>query len=143
MRLIAKDQLRECSKTLQEPLACAPTRAERGHVGAGEVQCGSGDVHHVVIVVVTRVMEAIEAFGAESGVLLHFEPCRAPQEHRLSDQQTDLKTYSRGDEQLPPLARKSDIETDGQKSWSNLFFCLFVKKWIKSSITRIFFFFFF
>lgn len=58
--------------------ACAwkLTRAERGViVRAGEVQCGPRDVHHVVIIVVTGVLKAIEAPVAVARVLPHSEPC--------------------------------------------------------------------
>lgn len=52
------------------------TRTERGHVvGAGEVQCGPRDVHHVVIIVVTGGVKAIEAPVAVARVLPHSEPC--------------------------------------------------------------------
>lgn len=52
------------------------TRTERGDiVRAGEVQCGPRDVHHVVIIVVTGVMKAIEAPVAVARVLPHSEAC--------------------------------------------------------------------
>lgn len=52
------------------------TRTERGDiVCAGEVQRGPRDVHHVVIIVVTGGMKAIEAPVAVARVLPHSEPC--------------------------------------------------------------------
>lgn len=55
---------------------CKLTRTERGDiVRAGEVQRGPRDVHHVVIIVVTGEMKAIEAPVAVPRVLPHSEPC--------------------------------------------------------------------
>lgn len=86
------------------------TRAEWGDiVRAGEVQRGAGDVHHVVIVVVTGVMEAIEAPVAVARVLSHSEPCG--EERDTGDVNSSSAhprgTESRGAAVLP--VQKSDI----------------------------------
>lgn len=65
--------------TIMTPCVCVNcklTRTERGDiVRAGEVQRGPRDVHHVVIIVVTGEMKAIEAPVAVPRVLPHSEPC--------------------------------------------------------------------
>lgn len=55
---------------------CAGTWAQRGDVVRGrEVQRGPGDVHHLVVIVVAGVVEAIDAPGPVSGVLHDSESC--------------------------------------------------------------------
>lgn len=52
------------------------TWAERGDViCSGKVQCGSRDVHHLVIVVVAGVMEAVESAATVSGVFHNSRGC--------------------------------------------------------------------
>lgn len=54
----------------------AVTWAERGHVvRGGEVKRGSCNVHHIVIIIVTRVMEAVKAPRAVAGVFHPFKAC--------------------------------------------------------------------
>lgn len=55
---------------------CAATCAQRRDVVCGgEVQRGSGDVHHlVVVIIVTGVMKAVKAPGAVAGVFHPFKP---------------------------------------------------------------------
>ena len=87
------------------------TRTERGDiVCAGEVQCGPRDVHHVVIIVVTGVMKAIEAPVAEARVLPHSEPCEEQRNTGdVNASSTLLGVWKGRTSVLPLLVQKSVI----------------------------------